>query len=63
MKDYYEKVANRILPQFSEVCKKGKCKHLKCECGHCQRNYHIERNGKCTKLNFDLSVCKCKQFK
>lgn len=63
MKNAYERMADRILPKFSEACKKGKCKHPKCECGHCQRNYHIGRNGECTKINEDLTTCRCKKFK
>lgn len=62
MKDYYEVVADRILPKFSEVCKKGKCKHPICECGHCSRNYHIGKTGKCVQLNMDLTTCKCKSL-
>lgn len=62
MKNLYEKVADKVLPKFSEVCKNGKCKHPVCECGHCQRNYHIGKTGACTKLDLDLRVCKCKQF-
>ena len=61
-KDYYEKVADRILPKFSEKCKQSKCKHPICKCGHCSRNYHIGKIGECTKINLDLSVCKCKKF-
>lgn len=63
MKDFYEKVADRILPKFSETCKAGKCKHPKCECGDCQHNYHIGKVGECTKINLDLTTCKCKKFK
>ena len=61
-KSVYEKIANRIIPEFSETCKRGKCKHLKCECGHCQ-SYHINRIGECAQLNLDLTICKCRQFK
>jgi hypothetical protein len=62
MKDFYERIADRILPKFSKVCQEGKCKHPKCKCGHCQRNYHISKNGGCTKINSDLTTCKCKNF-
>lgn len=62
MKDIYEKVADRILPKFSDQCKRGTCKHLKCECGHCKRNYHIGKSGECLRTNFDLTTCKCKSF-
>ncbi len=62
MKNTYEKVADRILPKFNNDCKKSKCKHPKCVCGHCQ-NYHISKNGECVKINLDLTTCKCKQFK
>ena len=62
MKDVYTKVADRILPKFSEVCKKNKCKHPICKCGHCSRNYHIGRGGECTKINLDLSMCSCKEL-
>ena len=63
MKNYYEKVANRIFQKFSEVCKLGKCKHPKCECGHCQKNYHNSKTGRCLKIKPDLTTCRCKQFK
>lgn len=63
MKNPYLRVADQILPKFSEACKQGKCEHPKCECGHCQRNYHIGRTGECTQLNLDLTTCPCKQFK
>lgn len=62
MKDIYEKIADRILPKFNEICRLNECKHLKCKCGHCSRNYHIGKFGECTKLNFDLTMCGCKQF-
>lgn len=62
MKDIYERVADKILPKFSDKCKKGKCKHPKCTCGHCSRNYHIGRAGECTKINANLTTCKCKKF-
>ena len=63
MKNIYEKVADRILPKFSDVCMRGKCKHPKCECGHCSRNYHISKVGACQRLTLTLEVCKCKAFK
>ena len=62
MKNVYEKVADRILPKFSEVCKRGKCKHPICRCGHCQRNYHTGKVGECTKMTNDLFVCGCNKF-
>lgn len=62
MKNVYLKIADKILPRFREVCKRGKCKHQKCECGHCQRNYHDGKNGECMKLNLDLTTCNCKSF-
>jgi len=62
MKNVYEKVADQILPAFSEKCKAGKCKHPICLCGHCARNYHIGRMGECTKMNLDLTTCPCKKF-
>jgi len=62
MKDIYTKIADRILPEFSESCKRGKCKHPKCQCGHYQRNYHIGRFGECSQLNLDLTTCPCKRF-
>lgn len=63
MKTIYEKVADTILPKFSEACKSNKCKHPKCECGHCQRQYHTGKVGECVKINFDLTTCPCKEFK
>jgi len=63
MKIIEEKVADRILPKFSEICKQNKCKHPKCVCGHCSRNYHIGKTGECTKINLDLTTCRCKKFK
>lgn len=62
MKNIYQKISNKILPEFKEICKKGKCKHPKCECGHCSRNYHIGKVGECIKLNQDLSTYNCKKF-
>lgn len=62
MKHYLEKLADKILPKFSEICSKGKCKHAICACGHCTRNYHIGKTGECTKLNMDLTTCNCKKF-
>lgn len=62
MKDPYLRVADKMLPKFSEACKLGKCKHPKCKCGHCQRNYHMSRVGECTKINPDLTTCKCKKY-
>lgn len=63
MKNFFEKIADTILPKFNDLCGKGKCKHPKCECGHCSRNYHIGKRGACTKINQDLTTCKCKIFK
>ena len=64
MKTLEEKIANRVLPPFNEVCGRGKCKHKKCECGHCQLNYHIGKTGECTKImDIHLTPCPCKKFK
>lgn len=62
MKNFYLKIADKILPINNKVCQKGKCYHQKCKCGHCSRNYHIGKVGECTKINLDLTTCNCKKF-
>jgi len=62
MKDYYEKVADKLLPKFNEKCHKSECGHPICQCGHCARNYHVAGIDRCTRMNPDLTVCHCKQF-
>lgn len=51
-----------ILKPLTLKCRKGKCLHIKCTCGHCSQ-YHYARTEECLQLSIDLKTCPCKAFR